>query len=183
MVRDRPLSAAAVRPALAAWVPAALVAAAPRPLAPPPSTTTPSLLTNAARRPPAQSEDMQQDAIDTASQAMEKFNIEKDIAAYVKKEFDKKYGATWHAVVGRNFGSYVTHETKHFIYFYVRLGGPRCLCVRSSRAPLQPPAYDPPPSPFLFFTVGSSCGVAFQERVEGARRRAPFTGYKKGICF
>ena len=66
---------------------------------------------------------MQQDAIDTASQAMEKFNIEKDIAAYVKKEFDKKYGATWHAVVGRNFGSYVTHETKHFIYFYVRIGG------------------------------------------------------------
>lgn len=33
-----------------------------------------------------QSEDMQQDAIDTASQAMEKFNIEKDIAAYIKKE-------------------------------------------------------------------------------------------------
>jgi dynein light chain LC8-type len=66
---------------------------------------------------------MQQDAIDTASQAMEKFNIEKDIAAYVKKEFDKKYGPTWHAVVGRNFGSYVTHETKHFIYFYVRAGG------------------------------------------------------------
>jgi len=29
---------------------------------------------------------MQQDAIDTASQAMEKFNIEKDIAAYIKKE-------------------------------------------------------------------------------------------------
>ena len=24
-----------------------------------------------------------------------------------------------HAVVGRNFGSYVTHETKHFIYFYL----------------------------------------------------------------
>jgi len=34
----------------------------------------------------SQSEDMQQDAIDTASQAMEKFNIEKDIAAYIKKE-------------------------------------------------------------------------------------------------
>lgn len=31
------------------------------------------------------SEDMQQDAVDLATQAMEKFNIEKDIAAYVKK--------------------------------------------------------------------------------------------------
>ena len=52
-------------------------------------------------------------------QAMEKFNIEKDIAAYIKKEFDKKYNPTWHCIVGRNFGSYVTHETKHFVYFYM----------------------------------------------------------------
>ena len=42
-----------------------------------------------------------------------------DIAAYIKKEFDKKYNPTWHCIVGRNFGSYVTHETKHFIYFYL----------------------------------------------------------------
>ena len=64
-------------------------------------------------------EDMQQDAIDCATQALEKYNIEKDIAAFIKKEFDKKYNPTWHAVVGRNFGSYVTHETKHFVYFYL----------------------------------------------------------------
>ncbi|CAE7039417.1 Dynll2 [Symbiodinium natans] len=64
-------------------------------------------------------EDMQQDAIDCATQALEKYNIEKDIAAFIKKEFDKKYNPTWHCVVGRNFGSYVTHETKHFIYFYL----------------------------------------------------------------
>ena len=65
------------------------------------------------------SEDMQQDAVDCASQALEKYNIEKDIAAFIKKEFDKKYNPTWHCIVGRNFGSYVTHETKHFIYFYL----------------------------------------------------------------
>jgi dynein light chain LC8-type len=65
------------------------------------------------------SEDMQTDATEIAAQAMEKFNIEKDIAAYIKKEFDKKYNPTWHCIVGRNFGSYVTHETKHFIYFYL----------------------------------------------------------------
>ena len=50
-------------------------------------------------------EDMQQDAIDCAAQAMEKYNIEKDIAAYIKKEFDKKYNPTWHCIVGRNFGT------------------------------------------------------------------------------
>eukprot|EP00924_Labyrinthula_sp_SR-Ha-C_P008352 maker-scaffold_11-snap-gene-10.14-mRNA-1 protein AED:0.46 eAED:0.46 QI:0/0/0/1/1/1/2/0/93 len=67
-------------------------------------------------------EDMQQvgsDAIEVATQAMEKFNIEKDIAAHVKKEFDKKFHPSWHCIVGRNFGSYVTHEAKHFIYFYL----------------------------------------------------------------
>lgn len=53
------------------------------------------------------SEDMQQDAVDCATQAMEKYNIEKDIAAYIKKEFDKKYNPTWHCIVGRNFGSYL----------------------------------------------------------------------------
>lgn len=50
-------------------------------------------------------------------------------SADIKKEFDKKYGPTWHVVVGRNFGSYVTHETKHFIYFY--LGQVAILCFRS----------------------------------------------------
>merc|ERR1711981_1192099 len=55
------------------------------------------------------SEEMQQDAVDCAAAALEKYSIEKDIAAYVKKEFDKKYNPTWHAIVGRNFGSYVTH--------------------------------------------------------------------------
>lgn len=30
--------------------------------------------------------------------------MEKDIAENIKKEFDKKHGATWHCIVGRNFG-------------------------------------------------------------------------------
>ncbi|KAL5482826.1 DYN2 [Sanghuangporus vaninii] len=64
-------------------------------------------------------EEMQQEAIDIAAAALDKYNIEKDIAAQIKKEFDTRYGPTWHVVVGKNFGSYVTHETKHFIYFYV----------------------------------------------------------------
>lgn len=66
-----------------------------------------------------QTEEMQQDAIECATSAMEKFTIEKDIAAFIKQEFDRRFGTTWHVVVGRNFGSYVTHETRHFIYFYL----------------------------------------------------------------
>lgn len=43
----------------------------------------------------------QADAVDCATQALEKYNIEKDIAAYIKREFDKKYNPTWHCIVGR----------------------------------------------------------------------------------
>ncbi|KAJ7980290.1 Dynein light chain [Quillaja saponaria] len=63
--------------------------------------------------------DMQKEAIDIAIGAFEKNNVEKDVAELIKKEFDKKHGPTWHCIVGRNFGSYVTHETNHFVYFYL----------------------------------------------------------------
>jgi dynein light chain LC8-type len=52
-------------------------------------------------------------------QALDRFTIEKDIAAHIKKTFDSKIEGTWHCIVGRNFGSYVTHETGSFIYFYI----------------------------------------------------------------
>ena len=59
------------------------------------------------------SEDMQQDAIDIATQALEKFNIEKDIAAFIKKEFDKKYNPTWHCIVGKSpFPALLRRETR-----------------------------------------------------------------------
>ncbi|VDP77082.1 unnamed protein product [Echinostoma caproni] len=65
------------------------------------------------------SDEMQQEAADCSGEALDKFTVEKDIAAYIKKEFDRKYGPNWHCVVGRQFGSYVTHESKHFIYFHI----------------------------------------------------------------
>ncbi|GLJ18622.1 hypothetical protein SUGI_0331670 [Cryptomeria japonica] len=64
------------------------------------------------------SEEMQEEAIQCASQALDIHAVEKDVAAYHKKEFDMRHAPTWHCIVGRNFGSYVTHETNHFIYFY-----------------------------------------------------------------
>ena len=65
------------------------------------------------------SEEMQADAIELATQAMDRYTVEKDMAAHIKKEFDRKHTPTWHCIVGKNFGSFVTHETKHFIYFYI----------------------------------------------------------------
>ncbi|WWC90999.1 uncharacterized protein L201_005938 [Kwoniella dendrophila CBS 6074] len=65
------------------------------------------------------SEEMQQKAVDIVVLSLEKYDLEKDMAMYIKKEFDRLYGVTWHCVVGKNFGSFVTHETKNFIYFYL----------------------------------------------------------------
>ncbi|XP_020593138.1 dynein light chain 1, cytoplasmic-like [Phalaenopsis equestris] len=64
-------------------------------------------------------EEVQKEAISCAVSAFDKHAVDKDRAEYIKKEFDKNHGPTWHCIVGRNFGSYVTHETNHFIYFYL----------------------------------------------------------------
>ncbi|NXH66361.1 DYL2 protein, partial [Hydrobates tethys] len=58
------------------------------------------------------SEEMQQHAVDCVILAVEKYNVEREIAALTKREFDRKYNPTWQCAVGRNF---VTHETSHFI--------------------------------------------------------------------
>ena len=65
------------------------------------------------------SDEMEKDAVDCAVQALEKYNNERDIAAYIKKEFDKKHNTTWHCIVGKSFGSAFTHGARHCIYFYV----------------------------------------------------------------
>lgn len=46
---------------------------------------------------------MQQDAINVSTKAIETYSIEKDIACYIKKEFDRKHNPTWHCVVGKLF--------------------------------------------------------------------------------
>ncbi len=50
------------------------------------------------------SEDMQNVATRCGEKATADYSIEKDIAAYIKKEFDKQYHPTWHCIVGKSFG-------------------------------------------------------------------------------
>lgn len=38
------------------------------------------------------------------------------IAGRIKKEFDRLYGPAWHCIVGRSFGSFVTHGKSKFSY-------------------------------------------------------------------
>ncbi len=48
-------------------------------------------------------------------QAMNKCDTEECIVTNIKEKFDTKYNPSWHVTIGRNYGSYVTHE--YFIYF------------------------------------------------------------------
>jgi dynein light chain LC8-type len=43
-------------------------------------------------------EEMKNDAIDLANKALDKNTLEREIAKYIKLEFDKKYGTNWHCI-------------------------------------------------------------------------------------
>ncbi|KAK0409671.1 hypothetical protein QR680_004685 [Steinernema hermaphroditum] len=62
---------------------------------------------------------MRQEAVECHSTAGE-VQPEMDIAAYIKKEFDEKFGPTPHCIDGRDLGSYVTLERKHFVFVVFR---------------------------------------------------------------
>lgn len=86
--------------------------------------------------------DMQQEIVEIAADAVVKFALEKDMAAFVKRAVDDQFGPTWHVIVGRSFGSYVTHgtsfathaESKYFIYFCAYPG-----CARAANHRPWPP--------------------------------------------
>lgn len=56
-------------------------------------------------------QEMQQAIIELAADAMVRFAVEKDMAAHIKRTADERYSPTWHVIVGRSFGSFVTHGT------------------------------------------------------------------------
>ncbi|EYU19164.1 hypothetical protein ABFS82_13G177200 [Erythranthe guttata] len=66
-------------------------------------------------------EAMQQDALDLAAKALDFFDVtdSTQIARFIKKEFDRSYGAGWQCIVGTDFGSFVTHWCGCFIHFCI----------------------------------------------------------------
>jgi dynein light chain LC8-type len=65
-----------------------------------------------------ESSDMINDAKTQAKFAVENYKIEAKISQHIKRFFDEKYGPNWHCVIGKHFNSYVSYESKHFIFFY-----------------------------------------------------------------
>lgn len=52
---------------------------------------------------------MQKTALQSTIHALRTYTTEKHIAESVKQNFDQLYEPTWHCIVGRNWGSCVTH--------------------------------------------------------------------------
>lgn len=67
-------------------------------------------------------DDMLHDAIETSRRVIDPADFDSrglEFAELIKSEFDSRWSPSWHVVIGRNFGSFVTHETRCFIYFYL----------------------------------------------------------------
>ena len=41
------------------------------------------------------------------------------MAKMIKEELDKQLGGSWHVIVGRNFGSYMSYEDQSAIMFWI----------------------------------------------------------------
>ena len=65
-------------------------------------------------------QELQDEVINVAQNAIESEINEQQIAAKIKQFFEQKYhGMLWHCCVGRNVACYVTHEQSKFLYFYI----------------------------------------------------------------
>ncbi|KAG8189489.1 hypothetical protein JTE90_018141 [Oedothorax gibbosus] len=89
-------------------------------LAPPSVASTPlphdiDLDSNLKVQASDMSPDMQRAAVQSARQAIRAYTTEKHIAESIKQDFDQLYHPTWHCIVGRNWGSCVTHSKLCYI--------------------------------------------------------------------
>lgn len=55
------------------------------------------------------------------------FFILQSAAKMIKEMMDKKFGSSWHVVIGEGFGFEITHEVKNLLYMF--FGGSLAVCV------------------------------------------------------
>lgn len=69
-------------------------------------------------------DDILKDIIETTSREFQKYNkndtedLSKCIET-IKNELDTRWNPYWHVIVGKSFGSHVTHENRTFVFFYI----------------------------------------------------------------
>jgi len=66
------------------------------------------------------SRDIEEFIILQAIKGQHEYDVEKDIAQFIKLKIDEFDGKFWHIVVGKHhYGSYLSHEKGRFIHFFV----------------------------------------------------------------
>ncbi|KAJ8371455.1 hypothetical protein AAFF_G00310540 [Aldrovandia affinis] len=64
-------------------------------------------------------EEMRVEAMELCVTACEKFATNNESAAkMIKESMDKKFGSSWHVVIGEGFGFEITHEVKNLLYMF-----------------------------------------------------------------
>jgi len=64
-------------------------------------------------------EAMVKDILDVSVKAFQEFRTEREISNTIKKFLDTNHTPTWNCIVGKDFGSYITHETKRYLNFTI----------------------------------------------------------------
>ncbi|WJX68325.1 hypothetical protein P8452_52703 [Trifolium repens] len=60
-------------------------------------------------------------AIDLATAAFKKNLLDIDVAKEMKDEFDNRFGPTWHCIIGRDFGFFISCEENCYFRFQLNL--------------------------------------------------------------
>eukprot|EP00243_Klebsormidium_subtile_P010269 TRINITY_DN5439_c0_g2_i1.p2 TRINITY_DN5439_c0_g2~~TRINITY_DN5439_c0_g2_i1.p2 ORF type:complete len:131 (-),score=43.97 TRINITY_DN5439_c0_g2_i1:70-462(-) len=86
--------------------------------------------------------EFEKSATEIAASAFDYYKQPKDVATYIKKEFDKRYpsdgkatSGVYHCIVGRNFAASVSYETRFFLHF--RVGQENVIIFKSKDSPFD----------------------------------------------
>ncbi|KAI3385210.1 hypothetical protein SNEBB_001952 [Seison nebaliae] len=73
-------------------------------------------------------EEIRVETMELCVTACEKFATNNEHAAkFIKETMDKKYGPSWHVVVGEGFGFELTYDLKNILYMF--FGGTQAIIV------------------------------------------------------
>ncbi|XP_037703933.1 dynein light chain 4, axonemal isoform X3 [Choloepus didactylus] len=87
-------------------------------------------------------EEMRVETMELCVTACEKFSNNNESAAkMIKETMDKKFGSSWHVVIGEGFGFEITHEALSHV-----TPSPRLLAGAQAAFPMSRGAPDRPPS-------------------------------------
>ncbi|XP_066995687.1 dynein axonemal light chain 4 [Anabrus simplex] len=73
-------------------------------------------------------DEIKAESVELVTTACEKFSANNEMAArMIKETMDRKFGPSWHVVVGEGYGFEITYECRTLMYMY--FGGNLAACI------------------------------------------------------